>query len=423
MRLTLAQLAPFGDDAGLIHFVDTVFPASLLPAKVGVAVSGGGDSMALLQVAQHWSVASGVPIAAVTVDHGLRPEAVKEAEMVGAFCARIGVPHTVLNWDGRAAQGNIAAAGRDARYRLMGNWARSRGIGGVLLGHTVDDIAETFLMRLARKSGVDGLAAMDHSFRRYDMIWARPFWQQSRARLREYLTRHGIEWVDDPTNEDESLERPKARKILSGLAPLGIDTEVLKAVALNMATARSALDYYTHQEARRIVRQDRGDILIQKQNDPPVPPEIERRLMIAALGCVTGAPYAPRTDAMLKLEIGLMQAKKHTLAGCLITKEQTEIRISREFNAVKQIQGPWGEVWDNRWAIDGLGAAHLTIRALGERIAEVPDWRTTGLPRASLMASPAVFDDEQLIAAPVAGLKNGFEARIVADFASFLESR
>jgi len=208
MRLTAEQFARFGDDGGLIHAVDTAFSENE-PKTVGIAVSGGGDSMALLHAAIHRADLAGTALEAVTVDHGLREEAAEEANMVARYCATFGIPHTTLKWNGADASGNIASAGRDARYRLISNWAKSRAIGGVLLGHTLDDIAETFLMRLARKSGVDGLSMMETQFERNGMRWSRPFWQHARADLRDYLIRHGVPWVDDPTNDDEAYERPK----------------------------------------------------------------------------------------------------------------------------------------------------------------------------------------------------------------------
>ncbi|WP_281983652.1 tRNA lysidine(34) synthetase TilS [Thalassorhabdomicrobium marinisediminis] len=423
MRLTPKKLSGEGDDAGLIHFIDTAFASRSAPERVGVAVSGGGDSMALLHLAWRWARLADVKIEAVTVDHGLRPAAADEAQMVAAYCRTLHVPHTTLKWDGTTATGNLAAAGRNARYRLIGAWAAERAITGVLLGHTVDDIAETFLMRLARKSGVDGLSMMDVNFEREGIRWARPLWQQERADLRDYLRRHEVDWVDDPTNEDDTYDRPKARKALDVLAPLGITRDALKVVAMNMMTARSALDHYAEVESRRLVRFEGGDVIIKTRSVPPVPQEIERRLLVAALRFVGGGAYAPRSDALLELDIALMQGKSHTLAGCLVTRDRHETRIAREFNAVKDHEVALGHVWDNRWQILGTPATKATVRALGAAITQVPDWRETGLPRASLMASPAVFRGDWLISAPVAGLKNGFDARIVADYASFLLSR
>lgn len=430
MRLTVEQLTPFGADGGLVHFVDTAFLLDDDLKRVGVAVSGGGDSMALLHVAKCWSDLSGVPIEAVTVNHGLRDEAAGEAKIVADYCAKHGIPHATLQWDGASATGNIAAAGRTARYKLISDWAKMRGIPGVLLGHTQDDVAETFLMRLARKSGVDGLALMDTRFDRDGVAWARPFWQQSRADLRDYLRRHDVPWVDDPTNDDETHDRPKARKALAALAPLGITPETLKGVALNMAGARTALEHYTMEDARRAVTLEAGDVVITHRINPPVPTEIERRLLIGAIRYVSGADYAPRYSALVELDAGLSLTRKHTLAGCMFTRVKTTVRISRELNACEGpvvFDNPTTRLlWDGRWLVSKTGnemTGNITIKALGDALSEVPDWRDLGLPRDTLRATPGVFQGETLISAPVAGYQNGFEARIVADFASVLLSR
>ena len=422
MRLTADQLAAFGVDGELIHFVDTAF-ISDGPNRIGVAVSGGGDSMALLHTAKRHADLAGTSLEAVTVNHGLRSEAVDEVKMVARFCAEHDILHTTLEWDGRTATGNIAAAGREARYSLIADWAKMRGIGGVLLGHTKDDIAETFLMRLARKSGVDGLSMMAPRFERNGIKWSRPFWQQSRAELRDYLRRHDVPWVDDPTNEDMSYERPKARKILKEITPLGISTDVVKSVAMSMHSASSALQHYAGEEARRTVSIDRGDVVIMRNVGSYVPLEIERRIWVAALRYVSGETYAPRTTALDELSYGLNRAGKHTLSGCIVTEDVKSIRFTREHNAVRDTVCSPNEIWDDRWLIKGSEESGFYVRALGECLSKVPDWRDVGLPRASLMSSPAIFDDETLVSAPIAGFHNGFEAKLVTDFSSFLVSR
>ncbi|SMX36993.1 tRNA(Ile)-lysidine synthase [Octadecabacter ascidiaceicola] len=385
--------------------------------------------MALLHAAISCAALSGTKIEAVTVDHGLRSEAADEAEGVAHYCEQEGIPHTILKWDGLAAKGNIAAAAREARFRLMADWAKERDIGGILLGHTANDIAETFLMRLARKAGVDGLAAMDVRFNRHGIVWARPFWQQTRDRLRDYLRRHGVAWVEDPTNVDENHDRPRMRRILSLLEDEGIGVEEIKSTAHRLKMARTALEDTTAEAAKLLVTSDCCDLIVTRNADPPVAGEIERRLLNAALRYVSGTGYPPREKAYNGMLRALIEQDTYTVAGCLVTIERPEgivnqkVRVAREFNAVKDLVGPSDVTWDNRWAIDGPHAPNLTIRALGESLKDVPDWRDVGLPRASLMASPAVFDGETLISAPIAGLQNGFSARIVADFQSFLLSR
>ena len=138
-----------------------------------VAVSGGGDSMALLHVAQAWGRAQGKAVSALTVDHGLRDEAATEAARVAEICADFGVAHRTLDWPDWDGQGNLSAAARAARYDLIGQWAARHGLAGVALGHTADDVAETLLMRMARRAGVDGLAATATRFlrqHRFDVV-------------------------------------------------------------------------------------------------------------------------------------------------------------------------------------------------------------------------------------------------------------
>jgi tRNA(Ile)-lysidine synthase len=414
----------------LMHFVDTAFSFTSTD-KIAVAVSGGGDSMALLHLYTRWSAQTGVPVIAATVNHGLRPEAADESAFVAAFCARHDIEHSILDWDGTQAAGNVQAAARNARYDLIAQWALLNGADGVVLGHTADDIAETFLMRLARKSGVDGLAAMPAYFKRNGIAFARPLWQQTRAELREYLRRHDVAWIEDPSNEDLSQTRPKARQILEALGPLGIDADGLKTTAAALSQAKGALQSHAAQEARRVVTFEAGDVVIPKRPRPPIHPETERRLHLAAVQYVNGADYPPREMAMIHLDVALIKQDHHTVAGCLISKTADGLRFARELNACEGAID-WGDrtdsvIWDGRWEVGQLpdcqAVGNLRVAALGDDLSQVPDWRDIGLPRSSLMASPAVFDGDTLISAPLAGLQNGFSARIVADFTSFLVSR
>ena len=380
--------------------------------RLGVAVSGGGDSIALMHILADCAPAKGVALEAATVDHGLRPGSAEEAAFVAETCKALGLRHETLRWEDWDGHGNLQAEARAARYRLLGRWAGRRRLDSVALAHTLDDQAETFLMRLAREAGVDGLAAMDEVFERDGARFWRPALALERAELRDYLGRHRLGWRDDPSNDDASFDRVKARRALTALAPLGIDAAGLRAVAVNMAAAREALERSTWETARRVARETAGDVVFDRAELLLAPYEITRRLMLAALAWVSGAGYAPRREAVSDLIGAILHGRPHTLSGCIVATDARSVRIAREFNAVKDVSAPVGGLWDGRWRVEGPDAEGLVVRALGEAVSACVDWRGTGLPRASLLATPAVFDENTntLVAAPLAGAANGYSA-------------
>ena len=389
------------------------------PSNVGVAVSGGSDSMATLHLLAVVAGEAGWALSAVTVDHGLRQAAAEEAALVARACAKLNVPHETLHWQRTQTTGNLQDQARRARYGLIADWARRREISHVALGHTADDQAETFLMNLARGSGIDGLAGMRHRWSDEGITWSRPFLLQDRADLREYLNRRGIGWVDDPSNEDTKFQRVKARKALAALAPLGIDAQVISGVTVNLSSVRQALAMQTHEIARQIAKCDGGDVVFDWRGLRAAPPEVQRRLLIAALRWVSGAVHPPREIGLIAADIAITRKKNHTLAGCRILTSDSDVRVTREARAVRDTRAKPGEAWDDRWIVTGP-LKRATVAPLGaDGLRQCPDWRETGRPRASLLASPAVWRGEKLIAAPLAGLENGWKVTLQPGRADF----
>lgn len=383
------------------------------PARIGVAVSGGGDSLALLHLMAAWSQGRGTELAAVTVDHGLRPEAADEAAFVGRVAEELGLPHDTLTWTGWDGQGNLQDRARRARRRLVAEWAAGRGIGAVALGHTADDQAETFLMRLARGAGVDGLSGMAARHRAEGVLWLRPLLACGRAGLRAYLEDIGQGWIDDPSNDDPRFARVRARAALQALAPLGIEAPTLATVCRNLARARNALDIQADLAARDVARIDGGDVVFARAALAALPGETRRRLFRRALVWVSGADYGPRESALEEALAALASGPSATLHGCLMLAGGPDLRIAREYRAVAETETPTDALWDGRWRLDGPHHAELTVRALGAAgLAACPDWRETGRPRAALMATPGVWRGETLLSAPLAGRPDGWQARL-----------
>lgn len=368
--------------------------------RVGVAVSGGGDSVAALVLAVEERGAAAV--SAVTVDHGLRPEAVAEAAQVAALCARLGVEHSVLRWR-PTTRGNLQQEARRARLRLIGGWAEGR-VDAVILAHTRDDQAETLLMRLARGSGVDGLSAMAEARVAQGTLWLRPFLAVSRAAMRDVLAARGVTWVDDPSNEDQRFLRVRARKALVALASLGIEAEGLAATATRLRRVRAALDAVTDEAMQRHLHEESGTARLDREV-LALAPEIRDRLFTGLLMAMSGAEHRPRQEALQRLIDG-----GGTLMGCVLVDEGAHLRLYREPRAVAGLSVASTGLWDRRWRACGPGTG--VIRALGQRgLAQLsaqaraglhPHWRETGLSPAVLAGLPAIWSEESLIAAPLA---------------------
>ncbi len=393
------------------------------PDNLGVAVSGGGDSVALLHLLAEWSRDGGPQLHAVTVDHGLRPEAAAEADAVAAMCRTLGVPHDTLRWLGWDRTGNLMDAARRARIRLIADGARAQGIAAVALGHTMDDQAETFLMRLARGSGVDGLSAMTPRRQSDGIAWMRPLLTVRRDELRHYLTSRNVGWADDPTNDDDRFDRIRMRKALTVLEPLGITPDRIADTVHLMSMARDALKG----AALRVVKADGDEICgaVRMDRDALLAEPLETGLRILADGVrwVSSADYRPRLDALESAYANVTRQRKHTLAGCILTSDDTKIWIRREPKAVDNMASPTDRAWDTRWRLSGRHAPDLAIRALGpEGLRQAKTWRSTGIPRDTLIVTPGIWRGETLVAAPCAGFGAGWTATVSPSFVSFLLS-
>jgi len=244
--------------------------------KLGIAVSGGPDSLALLLLA---AAARPGRVEAATVDHALRAESRAEAEMVAGVCGQLGTPHASLTAEwAHKPESALQERARIERYRLLGLWAKEHGISALLTAHHADDQAETMVMRLNRGSGVRGLAGM-RAVRRLDGIdLVRPLLSWRRSELERICWAAGLQPVRDPSNENERFERVRVRKALAGADWL--DVESIVRSAANLADAELALEWAADAEWGWAVRESCGEIVYRPTEAPA---EIQRRLVIRAV--------------------------------------------------------------------------------------------------------------------------------------------
>ena len=397
-----------------------------LKSPIAVAVSGGSDSLALLHLCvEHFGPAD---VFAVTVDHGLRAEAKSETEYVSDVCATLRVEHSVCEWNGWGGRGNLLDQARRARYELISDWAKARGLATVALGHTADDLAETFLMRVGRRAGLEGLVAMAERRVAWNVEWVRPLLSVRRGALQDYLRQREVAWINDPTNEDQAYERVRIRSALPILEQAGLSIDAFAATSRQLADAEDVVCRATHDLLMSACAVDAGDIVFDTAAFQAALPEIKRRAIVHALKWVSGAEYAPRRSTVEAVLRNVDQRNDTTASGCLILHSGGKFRIARELAAVADEICYTQTLWDGRWTITGEQTSpRLQVRALGESgLLLCPHWRETGRQRAALLATPSVWHDDQLVSAPLAGMANGWRAelsRSPGDFYSSILSR
>lgn len=281
--------------------------AALLPAgeRLGVAVSGGPDSLALLLLAAE--ARPGLVLAA-TVDHGLRAESAAEAAMVGEVCASLGVPHEVLSVT--VAGGNLQAEARAARYAALGGWMERNGLVALVTAHHADDQAETLLLRLNRGSGVAGLAGVRARGQvpGTALTLLRPVLGWRRTELAGVVEAAGLTAVQDPSNGDPRFDRARIRAALAGADWL--DVGAVAQSAANLADADAALDWATAREWRECVKAGALGAYVYR---PQAPRAIALRVLALLVRKLDGEE--PRGSALARLFDTLLAGSPASIGG------------------------------------------------------------------------------------------------------------
>ncbi|WP_439495878.1 tRNA lysidine(34) synthetase TilS [Bosea sp. (in: a-proteobacteria)] len=223
---------------------DALFAGLAAERGLLVAVSGGPDSIALLALLSDWAHQPGRPaLHAAIVDHGLREGSHAEAEAVARLCAALAVPHAILHWLGPKPAAGIQKQAREARYDLLAAHALKLGGATLVTAHTLDDQAETMLMRMARGSGPTGLAGMRSRVRKRDVMLARPLLAVPKSRLTATAKARGLAFASDPSNADLRFGRARWRALMPALAEEGLDAERLAALAERLARVDAAIEH------------------------------------------------------------------------------------------------------------------------------------------------------------------------------------
>jgi tRNA(Ile)-lysidine synthase len=339
-------------EAGALFHDLAVEPALVL------AVSGGPDSTALLHLMARWRTPLLPPprLMAVTVDHGLRPEARREAAAVKRLCEKLGVEHVTMRWTGEKPSTGIQEAARVARYRLLRTAARRAGAGCVVTAHTLDDQAETVLFRMARGSGLAGLCGMarravmtagetgrDGRQRgdAGDTVLVRPLLDVPKARLIVTLKEAGIAYADDPSNADPRFTRARLRRLMPALAEEGLTPYGIARLARRLRRSEAAHEAIAGWAAARLgLDSDTGHAAVRHAvmslaDWHALPDEIALRLLgraiavIGAEGSVELGKLEALHDALRDALAGGAARFRRTLAGAMVSVQGNCIVVDR----------------------------------------------------------------------------------------------
>ena len=392
-------------------------------SKLAIGVSGGSDSMTLLCCFAKWAKQNDVDLIALTVNHNLRNEAKEETKKVAIWAKNLGIKHHILTWDGIKPTSNIQEQARKARFDLMLSFCQNNNIKYLALAHHLEDQAETFLIRLQRGSGVDGLGAITPLKTITNINIIRPLLNISCCDFKSFLESHNLSWIDDPSNNNDDYQRVKFRKIMPLLTAQGLTADVLAKTAKQMQRARVFLDNYTNQTlAENTISYQAGyieakpDVFI--KNDD----EIALRALKKIIMQVAGLEYPLRLEKLSRLAAALKDVnnfKGATLSGCQIIKIKTNegflYQFVREFKKVAPLQTITKSglfYWDNRFFINISynDSKKLFLKPLGKKhwkelVKDSKNKLKTNIPRLAGICLPALCDEKDVLLVPHLGYK------------------
>jgi len=400
-----AGLTPdLGDPAALARLFA---PAAAAPA-IGLAVSGGPDSLALMLLARRWAAGIETPprLIVYSLDHGLRPEAAGEVAMVLRTAEALGLAARGLAWTGPKPETGVQEAARQARYRLIGQAMAEDGATLLLTAHHRADQAETVLMRLAHGSGVEGLRGMAPLARVEGVEVFRPLLEVEPAALAELVAAEGLTPAQDPSNHDTAYERVRWRQLLPALAAEGLDGAALARFAARMVEVDLALAQVTDAAFAELVTLDGfGAASLPAAAFAALSPAIGRRVLGRVLNIV-GGRQRPRALGQVERLYDQIAAgalpRSATLLGAVARLRDGALVISREpgraLPADRRLPPHSELIWDQRFRIANVSDATGLVAGAADfmprhRLEDVLGFKVTS-PAEAIRTAPLVRDAE-----------------------------
>jgi tRNA(Ile)-lysidine synthase len=393
--------------------------------------------MAMMHLVARWCDLLGTARAKVTVltvDHRLRPGSEAEARLVAASASALGFASHILAWDADKPQTAVQSAARAARYALLTDTCKTLGIPALLTAHTLDDQAETFVMRLKRGSGLNGLAGIPLETSLHGVSIIRPLLAFRKSTLVRHLKECGQPFVDDPSNDSPRFERGRLRPTMRALQKAGVSAAAMALSARRLQRCRTAFDALVQRDINHALAvSPLGELRLPSVLYMNAPEEMQVRYLAAMLQLMRGEAF---TLNLSKLETAASllhtDGDRITLAGCLAVRESDSICVAREVGRMGEnglILEPGGSaVWDNRYRVtlDSSAPSPVNVRELSPSGWQSIRKHMTGIKANSIayhaaLATPAAYVGERLVASLLAPANGAaFQATLLPRFAPYL---
>lgn len=406
------------------QFADAMASLHLPSApRIAVGVSGGADSLGLLFLLADWCTKNSGVLKAYTVNHNLRAEAQAEAQTVAGICRAAGIAHDILTWRfDTKLESHVQERARAARYDLLQAACRRDGFHYLATAHHLEDQIETFWMRLTHGSGIDGLAGMQPQRQMEQVTLIRPLLAMPRDTLRDVCRVRQVDWVEDPSNRNESFLRPRLRAFEEMLAAEGLSPGRMAQTLQKLADARDLLQEVTDDAVGDCaVLYDMGYVLLDRARFTVLKPALAQRVLARVLFAVVPGMYPPGHDLVQRLHAAMMRVDfaGQTAFGCDVQVQGNDYYLfTRELAAAappRQIVAGEVTCWDNRfdlpaladtapetesWTFGALGVEG--VAALRKQLAAAPVLRDVfeALPGRVRAGLPAVRIGEKLLSVP-----------------------
>lgn len=380
------------------HLGDVEFP-------LAVAVSGGADSLALLLLAHELAEKKGSYVVALTVDHQLRPESRGEATRVGEWAVAWGIRHVILEWVHDNPMSRLQERARKARYELLTEWCKQHQISTLILGHHQQDQEETFWLRLASGSGLDGLRGMKKRLVRNDVVFLRPFLGFSKEQIKKTLLAKKQEWIEDPSNQNSHFFRGRFRHFLQdeGLSSQRL-FDVMKKLQVDSEFIQGAL----RQALETTVQlHEEGYITLNKEAFHKLHPALLGRLLSLLVQWFSGSDYPPRTTQISRIFEKIKEGSYFTSGRIYWIISAKEIFLFRESHAIQEqlvlSSLETRTLWDQRFWVDPELSQYVPrdifIGSLGSNH-ELQKEIKSFIPKLAWPTLPALWEKGKVVAVP-----------------------